>query len=260
VRFDLGEVKAVKNRLGVKVNDVALAVVAGAMRRYLRAHGTSVNGLDFRVVVPVNTRSFAAVNEIGNRVVPTLARLPLETRDPRQRLRIVAETTRALKASKEIHAVELFEDLANWADAALISELVRRVTRWWAGNLIVTDIPGPQVPLYLLGAQLQEGYPFVPMMSNQALCIALLSYAGGLYWGFNVDRDAITDVRVLARCFVDEFTELREAAGGKPARVALPRSAAERALPAAGTVAKHAHRAARQPRRRRASSARTDRN
>jgi diacylglycerol O-acyltransferase len=202
----------VKNRLGGKVNDVVLTTVSGAIRRYLRAHRTSVNGLDFRVVVPINTRPPSAVGELGNRVVPTLARLPLEIGDPRECMRVVAETTRVIKVSKQIHAIELFEDLANWADAALISALVRRVTRWWAGNLIVTDVPGPQVPLYLLGARLLEGYPFVPMMANQALGIALLSYAGGLYWGFSADWDAITDLDLLVGCFTDAFAELKRAA------------------------------------------------
>jgi diacylglycerol O-acyltransferase len=209
VRFDLDDVKAVKNRLGGKVNDVVLAIVAAAVRRYFRAHRTSVNGLDFRVVVPINRRPAAVAAELGNRVVPTLARLPLEIRDPRERLRVIAEITCRLKASKQVHAVELFEDIANWGDAALLAELVRRATRWWAGNLIVTDVPGPPVPLYLLGARLLEGYPFVPMMANQALGIALLSYDGGLYWGFNADWDAIADLHDLVKCFVDAFTELK---------------------------------------------------
>ncbi len=212
-RFDLDEVKAVKNRFGGKVNDVVLATVAGAIRRYLQLHHTPVGGLDFRVVVPINTRPTSALGALGNRVVPTLARLPLDVRDSRERLRIIAETTRALKASKEIRAVELFEDISNWIDAAPVAELVRRVTRWWAGNLIVTDVPGPQVPLYLLGARLLEGYPFVPMMANQALGIALLSYGGGLYWGFNADWDAISDLHDLVELFTAEFAALKKAAG-----------------------------------------------
>jgi WS/DGAT/MGAT family acyltransferase len=213
IRFDLEEVKAVKNHLGGKVNDVVLATVAGAIRRYLRLHRTAVNGLDFRVVVPINTRPAAALGALGNRVVPILARLPLEIRDPRERLHVIAKTTQALKASKQIGAIELFEDISNWIDAAPVAELVRRVTRWWAGNLIVTDVPGPQVPLYLLGARLLEGYPFVPMMANQALGIALLSYAGGLYWGFNADWDAIADLHDLVGCFTAEFAELKRVAG-----------------------------------------------
>lgn len=212
IRFDLDEVKAVKNRLGGKVNDVVLATVAGAVRRYLRAHETPVTGLDFRVVVPINRRPASAIGELGNRVVPTLARLPLEIRSARERMRVITEVTQTLKASKEVRAVELFEDIANWANTPLISELMRRATRWWSGNLIVTNVPGPQFPLYLLGARLLEGYPFVPMMANQALGIALLSYAGGLYWGFNADWDAIDDLHDLVEYCAEEFTELENAA------------------------------------------------
>ena len=214
LRFDLDAVKDVKNRLDVKVNDVVLATVAGAVRRYLQAHSTPLDGLDFRVVVPINTRPPDAVGALGNRVVPTLARLPLEVEDPRERLQLVAETNHALKASKQVHAVELFEDVSNWSDAALQSELVRRFTRWWAGNLIVTNVPGPPLPLYFLGARLLEAYPFVPMMANQALCIAVLSYAGGLHWGFNADWDALTDLHDFVEYFNEAFAELKQVAGG----------------------------------------------
>jgi len=202
-----------------------LAIVAGAMRRYFQAHGTPLEGLDFRVVMPINTRPLAAAGELGNRVVPTLARLPLEIRDPRERLRVIAATTQALKASKQVHAIELFEELSNWADAALLSELVRRVTRWWAGNLIVTNVPGPPLPLYLLGARLLEGYPLVPMMANQALNIAVLSYDGGLHWGFNADWDAIADLHDLVECFTDELRELTKVAGRTKAAHARRRTA-----------------------------------
>jgi diacylglycerol O-acyltransferase / wax synthase len=212
VRFDLDEVKEVKNRLGCKVNDVVLATVAGAVRRYLRAHRTSVEGLDFRVIVPVNARPPSAAGDLGNRVVPTLARMPVEIRDPAARVRAVGETTQALKGSKQVHAIELFEEVSNWADAALLSEVVRRLTRWWAGNLIVTNVAGPPVPIYFLGARLLEGYPFVPMMANQALCIAVLSYDGGLYWGFNADWDAVRDLHALVECFNAEFAELKKVA------------------------------------------------
>jgi diacylglycerol O-acyltransferase / wax synthase len=222
-RFDLTEVKEVKNRLGGTVNDVVLATVAGAVRRYLQAHGTPVNNLDFRVTVPINRRPPSALGELGNRVVPMLARLPVEIRDPRERLRIMAQTAHALKASKEVHAIEFFEEISNWAGAELLSALVRNVTRWWAGNLIVTNVPGPSFPLYLLGARLLECYPFVPMMANQALNVAVLSYAGGVHWGFNADWDAIADLHDLVECFTDEFAELKRVASKTKAAHARPR-------------------------------------
>ena len=144
--------------------------------------------------------------------MPTLARLPLDIRDPRERLRAVAETTQSLKASKEVHAIELFEDMANWADAPLLSALVRRATRWWAGNLIVTDVPGPQLPLYLLGARLLEGYPFVPMMANQALGSPCSATTVGSTGASTPTGTPIADLHDLVECFVDEFAELTKAA------------------------------------------------
>jgi diacylglycerol O-acyltransferase len=233
-RFDFNEVKDVKNRLGAKVNDVVLATVAGALRRYLRTHGTAVDSLDFRVIVPINRRPPSAAGELGNRVVPPLARLPVDVRDPRERLRIVAETTQHIKTSKQIHAIELFEEVANWADAPLLSGLMRRATRFWAGNLIVTNVPGPQVPLYFLGAQLLEGYPFVPMMANQALNIAVLSYAGGLHWGFNADWDAVPDLHALIDYLTAEFSALKRVASkAQPAPVRSHRASPAGSLRAA---------------------------
>ena len=212
IRFDLDEAKEVKRHLGGKLNDVVLAAVAGALRRYLRARRVPVVDLDFRVVVPVNTRPVSAQSTLGNRVAPMLARLPLENRDARGRLRQVAETSRALKDSRQVQAIGLFEDLANWANAALISALVRRATRWWSGNMIVTNIPGPPFPFYLLGARVLECYPMIPLLANQAVSIAILSYGGGLHWGFNSDWDAVPDLHDLVQCVVDEFAALEQAA------------------------------------------------
>jgi len=212
IRFDLDEAKEVKRHLGGKLNDVVLAAVAGALRRYLRARRVPVVDLDFRVVVPVNTRPVSAQSTLGNRVAPMLARLPLENRDARGRLRQVAETSRALKDSRQVQAIGLFEDLANWANAALISALVRRATRWWSGNMIVTNIHGPPFPFYLLGARVLECYPMIPLLANQAVSIAILSYGGGLHWGFNSDWDAVPDLHDLVQCVVDEFAALEQAA------------------------------------------------
>jgi WS/DGAT/MGAT family acyltransferase len=212
VRFDLERVKEVGRRLGGKLNDVVLATVAGALRRYLLLHGVQLSGLDFRVVIPVNTRPVGAQSTLGNRVVPLLARMPLENCEVLGRLHEVVDTTRALKHSKQVEAVELFEDLSNWGNAELLSALVRRTTRWWSGNMIVTNVPGPPVPLYFLGARGVECYPMIPLLANQAVSMAILSYAGGLHWTLSSDRDAVPDLHDLVGCIVDEFAALEEAA------------------------------------------------
>jgi hypothetical protein len=111
---------------------------------------------------------------------------------------------------------------------------MRRATRFWAGNLIVTNVPGPQVPLYFLGAQLLEGYPFVPMMANQALNIAVLSYAGGLHWGFNADWDAVPDLHALIDYLTVEFSALKRVASkAQPAPVRSHRASPAGSLSAA---------------------------
>lgn len=197
LRVDFARLAAIKQRAGVTLNDVLIALAAGAARRHLRAHGVAVRGLDFRAVVPFTTRRTLPGGRDGNRIVPALLRLPVDGRGPLERLRRVAAATAELKRSGQIRAVELFEEAANWADAALLSALARRLTRWWAGNMIVTNVAGPPAPLYLCGARVLECYPSVPLLSNQALSLALVSYAGGLYFGFNADHDALPDLHAF---------------------------------------------------------------
>lgn len=194
VRLDLHAVKAVRKQLGATINDVALAIVAGAVRRYLAKHGDRSDSAPFRVLVPFDTRAIARVHgESGNRVVPTLARLPVELPTPRERYDAISSSTRAIKASGQVRGLMRLEDLANLAIVAPIAALVRAATRFWAGNLIVTNVPGPQTPCYFLGARLREAYPIVPIMANQALGVALFTYADGLHFGFHADRSALPD-------------------------------------------------------------------
>jgi len=183
VRFDLDAVKDLKHRFGGTVNDVVLATVAGAMRPYLRAHRVALKGLDFRVMCPVSVRRAEAGEALGNRVVMLVAALPVAERDPRRRLERVIATTRGLKASRVPQGSELIEELADWTTTAVVTETIRLTTRLRAFNLIVTNVPGPRMPLYLLGARVLEIFPLVPLYENQALGFALLSYTGGLFWG-----------------------------------------------------------------------------
>jgi WS/DGAT/MGAT family acyltransferase len=213
-RVDLDDVKIVKNRLGGKINDVILALVAGAVRRHLAAHGSSAKELlDFRVIVPFDTRALGGMEgDFGNRVVPTLARLPLELETPRARYEAIRHSTRAIKASGQVKGLMRLEDLANLAVVAPLAAILRATTRYWAGNLIVTNVPGPPMPHYFLGARMLACYPIVPILGNQALGIALFSYAGGLYFGFHADREAVPDLRDLVRSIPEELAALvREA-------------------------------------------------
>jgi len=211
VRFDLDAVRNVRRRLGGTLNDVVLATVAGALRQYLRGLRVPLRGLDFRVMCPVSVRPASAEGALGNRVVMLVAPLPLGEPSPRRRLERVSETTRALKASRVPQGSELIEELADWTTTSLVTETVRLATRMRAFNLIVTNVPGPPVPLYLLEAPVQAAFPLVPLYENQALGLALLSYADGLYWGITSDWDRARGVHDFALGLGAAFEELREA-------------------------------------------------
>jgi diacylglycerol O-acyltransferase / wax synthase len=211
-RFDLAAVKSVKNRLGGTINDVVLACVAGAIRRFLQGRGVDVHGLDFRSMVPVSIRSGAERGALGNRVSFLLAHLPVDEKDPCQRMRRVIEETRKLKGSKQVLGAELIEDISDRTFATLFLQYARLAAQALSYNMVVTNVPGPQFPVYLLGARMLETYPLVPLFNNQALGIALFSYDGGLFWGFNSDWDAMPDLHDVVSALVKEFAELSSAA------------------------------------------------
>jgi len=218
LRFDLGDVKEVKNRLGGTVNDVVLATASGALRRFLRARGEHVERLDFRAMIPVNLRTEREAGAFGNRVAMLTAPLPLDERDPRRRLQRMFETTRQLKASKQAKGVEVIEEIGNLGLTSLFVQFARLTALTRPFNVVVTNVPGPQLQAYLLGAPLCEVYPLVPLYRNQALGIALFSYNGSLFWGLNADWDALPDLHDLVEALAIEFEALRKVANDRGPR------------------------------------------
>ncbi len=209
-RFDLAAVKEVKSRLGGTVNDVVISVVSGAMRRFLQRRSVDVDGLDFRAMMPVNVRSEDQHGKLGNRVAFLMARLPVDESDPARRLARVIETTRSLKDSSTVEGGEILEEISDWTATSLFAGISRLAARARSYNMVVTNVPGPQFPVHLLGAKMHEIYPLVPLFSNQALGIALFSYDGGLFWGFNADWDAVPDLHDLVEMVQAEFEVLRK--------------------------------------------------
>jgi diacylglycerol O-acyltransferase len=212
LHYDLAEVKAVKNALGGTVNDVVLANVSGAVRRFLHQRGEDVDALDFRAMVPVNIRSADEAGKMGNRVVTTAVALPLDEADPRRRLERVVERTRALKGSRQAEGIEAIEEISDWGLSGLFLQMARLSALTRPFNLVVTNVPGPQVKAFLLGSPLERVYPLVPLFRNQALGIALFSYDGGLFWGLNADWDALPDLHDLVGHLAEDFEALRKAA------------------------------------------------
>jgi diacylglycerol O-acyltransferase len=212
LEMDLNAIKDIKTRLEGTVNDVVLAVVSGALGRFLHGRGQPVDNLNFRAMIPVNVRTEAERESIGNRVSMMVTRLPLEERDPRRRLHRVIEATSALKRSKQALGVKTLEEISDWTLTTLFAAFARLSTLSRPYNVVVTNVPGPQFATYLLGAETRAVYPLVPLNRNQALGIALFSYNGGLFWGFNSDWDALPDLHDLVDATRKEFELLRTAA------------------------------------------------
>jgi diacylglycerol O-acyltransferase len=211
-RFELAAVKEVRSRLGGTVNDVVLATAAGAVGRFLRGRGLRIDDTVFRAQVPMSTRRSSERGEAGNRVVMLLADLPIAERNPRVRYARVVETTRHLKQSQQRAGVELLEELGDRTLSSFFLFFARLATWQRSFNLVVTNVPGPPVPVYLLGARMKAIYPLVPLAYNQALGLALFSYDGALHWGLNADWDAVPDLHDFVGDLELEFESLRKAA------------------------------------------------
>jgi WS/DGAT/MGAT family acyltransferase len=208
--IDFAKAKDIRKRLDAKVNDVVLAVVTGAVRDFLTNRGVPIEGLDFRVMVPVSVRSEAEQGQAGNRVSSLVVPLPLDEPDPVARLRRVAETTRSLKASGQSLGMQAISELMEFS-GTLAERLAHAARDSHAVNLVVTNVPGPPIPIYFMGTKLLEAYPLVPLAGSQALGIALFSYAGGLYWGFNADWDRVPDLHDFALAIGEHFARLEKA-------------------------------------------------
>jgi WS/DGAT/MGAT family acyltransferase len=219
--LDLGVAKEIKNRLGGSVNDVVLCTVAGAVRRYLLRHRVAVEATDFRVVVPVSVREPGAGSSSGNRVSAWLLSLPIGERAPRARYRAVAEATARCKKEHLERAVGMFTRVAEVMDP-LLTLGVRVASTLAPYNLIVTNVPGPQFPLYLLEARMLAGYPTVPLFEQQGLGVAVLSYDGQLCFGLNADWDVVPDVGDFAADLRNAFSELLRAAQDPGSALATP--------------------------------------
>jgi WS/DGAT/MGAT family acyltransferase len=211
--MDLNDVKQVRKRLGGSLNDVVLTTVTGAVQRFLEGRRVHVDFLDFRVMAPVSVRSAEEKGTLGNRVSAWIIDLPLAERNPRLRLQKISETTARLKETKQALGAEILSRVAEWTPTTLLSLASSMMTRALPFNLVVTNVPGPQVPLYLLGAKMLDNYGQVPLTDYLGLGIVLFSYAGKLCWGFNADWDLVPDLHEFVSAVDEAFRELQQVAG-----------------------------------------------
>jgi diacylglycerol O-acyltransferase len=211
-RCRLEDFKLIKDSLGGTVNDVVLTVVSGAVRAFFERRGFAMDVMDFRVAVPVNIRADAERHFTGNRVSAWLVSLPIQERRPTRRLLAVQQMSRHLKETNHAIGGRILTQAAEWTSTNVLTLGALLSSRVQPFNLIVTNVPGPQFPLYLLGARMEAIYPQVPLFENQALGIALFSYNGKLFWGFNGDWDALPDLEVFVKDSEASFRALRRAA------------------------------------------------
>jgi WS/DGAT/MGAT family acyltransferase len=210
--ISLARVKDMKNKLDGTVNDAVLAIVTGALRRFLRSRHVDVEGLDFRVVVPVNMRRGEGDPRYGNRVSALFVSLPIGESDPVAQFERIKEETQRLKDSRVAQGVDLLMDLAEWSRSDLLTYWgVRLVSSIRPYNMIVTNVPGPQQPLYLLGARLEATYPQLPLFENQGLGVAVMSYLGKINFGLVADWDLVPDLARFARSIDASVAALEEA-------------------------------------------------
>jgi diacylglycerol O-acyltransferase / wax synthase len=230
VQTSLADLKRIKNVAGGTVNDVVLAAVAGALGRYLREHGHSTHELELRALVPISVRAADEHGALGNRVSAYMASLPIWCDDPLERLHRVSAAMGDLKESKQAVGATLMTELTDFAPPTIAGQAARLQSRQRFFNLVVTNVPGPQFPLYLMGRELQSVFPMVPLAKRQAVCFGLMSYNGQVNFGITADYDAMGDLDALAADLEASLKELSDAA---PAE----KKAAKRRKPAAGKQA-----------------------
>jgi WS/DGAT/MGAT family acyltransferase len=219
-RFDwtdtpLEDIKALKNKLGASVNDVVLAITAGAVRRFLiDERDYDVRGATFRVMNPVSTRSADQRGALGNQVAMWLLELPIQEPDPRIRLEKVKQATGNLKETNQALGAATLVEISSGTPITLLS-LANRVvgSKIRPFNMTVTNIPGPQFPMYLLESEMLANYPMVPLWSQHGIGVALFSYNGRLLWGIHADYDTLPDSDRFLAAIQASFRELQDLPG-----------------------------------------------
>jgi diacylglycerol O-acyltransferase / wax synthase len=208
VGSSLDDFKLVKKAFQCTVNDVVLAVVAGALRSFLISRGVRTEGLELRALVPVSVRADDEHNQLGNRIVVMRGPLPVYMSDPLQRLDFVKRSMDGLKESKQALGAEVIANVQNFAPPTILAQASRLNFSTRLFNLIVTNVPGPQFPLYVLGRKMLEAYPVAFLPQHHALAIAIMSYNGQMNFGLLGDLDALPDIDLFGESIAAELAAL----------------------------------------------------
>ncbi len=212
VRNELADFRRVKDALGGTVNDVVLTVVAGALRHWLRSRGVRTEGMELRALVPVSIRGQHERRQLGNRIAAMRAPLPVYVEDPVARLAVVRAAMDGLKDSKQAVGAEVLAGVQSFAPPTVLAQASRINFSTRLFNLIVTNVPGPQFPLYVLGRELLDLFPIAFLPRDHALAVAIMSYNGGIDFGLLGDYDAMADLEELGEHLATALAELVAAA------------------------------------------------
>jgi WS/DGAT/MGAT family acyltransferase len=236
LQLPLADIKKIKNAHAVTVNDVMLAIVAGAVREYLIQVGNATDDeladTEFRIMAPVSVRSKDEAGTLGNKVAMWLLELPIGEPDPAKRVRHINSETKNLKETDQALGASTLVEVSTGAPATLLSLAARLAGRARPFNLTVTNVPGPQFPLYMAGSEMVATYPLVPLWQSHGAGIAMFSVSGMIDIGINMDSDLIEDKTCLARCLQSAFEELKTT---KPPDAKADRKKKTKARPPLGT-------------------------
>jgi diacylglycerol O-acyltransferase / wax synthase len=208
VRAELEDFKLVKNAFGGTVNDVVLTVVSGALRQFLRERGVRTEGLELRALVPVSIRPKGTESSLGNQIAAMRGPLPVYIADPVARLRAVSQAMDGLKQSKQAVGAEVLASVQNFAPPTVMAQASRLNFSTRLFNLIVTNVPGPQFPLYVLGREMLEIFPVAFLPEDHALAVAIMSYNRRINFGLLADFDALPDLNDIAGGLDESLAEL----------------------------------------------------
>jgi len=223
VRAPLEDLKQIRSALGGTVNDVAIAVVASGMRRLLVERGEELPDDGLRAMVPMNIRADDEHLALGNRVSSLFVELPVASPDAGRRYRETVVRSRALKHDgHQAEGSTTVIELAGLAPPVLHATIAQALYATRLFNVTITNVPGPQRRLYVLGAPLREIHPLVPLAACHALGVAVVSYDGMVFFGVVADRDSVPDLGVLTAAMSDALDELRVLSGIGSERVGAP--------------------------------------
>jgi diacylglycerol O-acyltransferase len=204
---------------------VVLAAVTGALGRYLKARGVETADLELRAMVPVSVRAAEEHGALGNRVATMMAPLPVWCEDPTERIHVITESMGDLKQSGQAVGAEMLTKLTDFAPPTIAAQAARLQSRQRFFNMVVTNVPGPQFPLYLMGREMLAIVPMVPLAERQSMCVGIMSYNGQLNFGLIGDYDSMPDLDSFG---LDLEASIAELSAAVPKRKRAARKAPKR--------------------------------